>query len=258
VSFVGLFDSGVGGVSVLQALRQQRPDLDYVYLADLAWAPYGPLPPARIRERALRIGHWLQAGGAGMVVVACNTASAWAASALERALEVPVVGMVEPTREALEAGAPGGALETVVWATSATLRSGAYAGVGTVVATPLLAPLVEAGHLDDGVATAVVGEYLRCLPPGTRRLVLGCTHYSFLVPLIKHLAPHLQVVDSAHQGAACAARQGLPNGGGGSVRHFATGEAAAYQLTLRALGVTAEVKEVALETGAEVTAEVAA
>lgn len=228
---VGIFDSGVGGLAALEELRRLRPDLDYLYLADTAWAPYGPLPPERIRERVAQVGGFLRGAGAEALVVACNTASAWGAGALE-GLRVPVLETVGPTRQA--AGSEEG---TVVWTTAATWKSGVYREVGEVRPTPLLAPMVEEGHLEGPVAEAVVGAYLERLPAGTRRLVLGCTHYSFLRPVISRLAPHLALVDSAVALARTAARR-LPSARGrGRVRLLVTGERGAYS---RRVGVEAE------------------
>lgn len=228
---VGIFDSGVGGLAALEELRRLRPDLDYLYLADTAWAPYGPLPPERIRERVEQVGGFLLEAGAEALVVACNTASAWGAGALE-GLRAPVLEAIGPTRQA--AGREEG---TAVWTTAATWRSGVYRGVGEVIPTPLLAPLVEEGHLDDRVAEAVVGAYLERLPGGTRRLVLGCTHYSFLRPLLSRLAPGLALVDSALALARTAARRLPPARGRGRLRLLVTSERGAYS---RRVGLEAE------------------
>lgn len=235
---IGVFDSGVGGLALLTKLRGARPGYDYVYLADTAWAPYGPLPPERIVERSLLVGRWLCAQGAQTLVVACNTASAWALEALRREVHVPVVGVLEATRRAaLRQADPE---RTVVWATAATARSGAYAWAGLVRPTPLLAPLVEAGHLEDKVATVVLEDHLEQLPPGTRTLVLGCTHYSFLIPLLTRLAPWLRVVDSAQATAEALAARLAERDGRGEVRQFVSGELAPYRTALERLGMAHE------------------
>ena len=193
---IGLFDSGVGGLSVWRALAALLPEADYRYVADSANCPYGARTAEEIRRLSLGISDWLIEGGADVVVVACNTASAAALTDLRTAYpDTPFVGMVpavKPAARATHSGVVG------VLATPATFGGRLYQdvvdqfGAGVQVISQIghgLVEQVEAGELDGPTTREVLR---RCLDPlmaaGADTLVLGCTHYPFLIPAIHALA----------------------------------------------------------------------
>lgn len=202
---VAVFDSGLGGLWVLHEIRALLPAEDLLYLADSEWCPYGPRPRDEVRERSVRVGRWLQAQGAKMLVVACNTASGAALEALREALEIPVVGMepaVKPAVRDTRAGRIG------VLATAGTLASERFArllrdhcGGVQVVARPGvgLVEMVEGGRLEGeelrGVLEPVLAPFREA---EVDTVVLGCTHYPFLSAAIAEvLGPGVRLVDSA-------------------------------------------------------------
>jgi glutamate racemase len=245
-SAIALFDSGLGGLSVLRELRAVLPQHDLLYLADTAYCPYGPRPSAEVCGRALAIGRWLAEQGAALLVVACNTASSAALELLRAELPIPVVGMepgLKPAAAATRSGRVG------VLATSNTLAGARFAALveryadGVELITqpcPGLVECVEAGDLDSPAARALVERYVApLLARGVDVLVLGCTHYPFLHPLIAQAAgPDVAIIDTgpavARQTARVVARRGLP-AGQGRARFWTTGDAAAVAPTLRRL-----------------------
>jgi glutamate racemase len=233
---VGVFDSGVGGLSVLREMRALMPALDLLYVSDARFLPYGDKPEPFVLARSLAIADFLVARGARALVVACNTATAAAVPALRARHGVPVVGIepaVKPAAAATRSGIVG------ILATSSTLQSRRYAellerfgGFVRVIGQPCsgLVERVEAGDLDGPQTRALLERYLQpLLDAGADTLVLGCTHYPFLRPLIEHLAgPDVRVVDPS--GAVARRVQevlGEATGGAGSLRAFTTGDAAA-------------------------------
>jgi glutamate racemase len=243
---IALFDSGLGGLSVLRELRVLLPQHDLLYLADTAYCPYGPRPAAEVCGRALAIGRWLAERGAGLLVVACNTASSAALELLRAELPIPVVGMepgLKPAAAATRSGRVG------VLATSNTLAGARFAALveryagGVELITqpcPGLVERVESGDLDSPAARALVERYVApLLARSVDVLVLGCTHYPFLRPLIAAAAgPDVAIVDTgpavARQVARVAAESGLP-AGQGCARFWTTGDAAAVAPVLRQL-----------------------
>jgi glutamate racemase len=237
---VGVFDSGVGGLSVLRHIRTLLPAEPLLYLADHAWCPYGPRPAAEVRARARVVTDWLLGEGAKAVVVACNTATAYAVAELREAFEprVPIIGMepaVKPAAAATRNGVVGvlataGTLASTRW--SALLERFA-AGVEVISRpSPELVALVEAGEIDSARARATVAH---CLTPllesGADTVILGCTHFPPLRPLIEEIAgPRLAVIDTgpavARQVRRRLTAQGLlsPPGPPGVVRILVTGD----------------------------------
>lgn len=207
---VAVFDSGVGGLTVVGALRRELPGEDVIYLGDTARVPYGGKSQGTIERYSAEIAQWLVSEGAKMIVVACNTASALALPHLRETLPVPVEGVIEPgVRAALAATKSG---HVAVIGTKATIGSGAYErGLRvarpsirvTAVACPLLVPLIEEGLLEDEVTDLVLRRYLSDLEAtDADTLVLGCTHYPLLAAAIARiLGPRFTLVDSA---ANCA------------------------------------------------------
>lgn len=206
---IGVFDSGVGGLSVLKHVREQLPRHRLLYVADSAHVPYGDKSPEYIRERSLALSRFLLEHAADAIVIACNTATAAAAALLRATLAVPIVGMepaVKPAVAATRSGVVGvlatvGTLESAKFA--ALLQQ--YAGDVEIVtqACPGLVEQVEAGELDSAATRALVARYVEpLLARGADTLVLGCTHYPFLSPAIRAAAgPSVTLIDT---GAAVA------------------------------------------------------
>ncbi|NTW04139.1 MAG: glutamate racemase [Oscillochloris sp.] len=211
---IGIFDSGLGGLSVVRALRELLPEHDLLYLADSAYCPYGPRPLAEVRARSLACGGWLVAQGAAVVVIACNTATSAAADLLRTELPVPVVGMEPGLKPAIAATRSG---HVAVLATSGTLQSERFASLVdrfagdmyvATVACPDLVCCVEAGDLVSAHARATVASYLSPLRnQGVDTFVLGCTHFPFLRPLIAEIAgSDTVIIDTGPAVAAQVAR----------------------------------------------------
>lgn len=238
---IGVFDSGVGGLTVLKALHTVLPHETYVYMGDTARTPYGTKSLSLVQSFAAEISGYLLARRVKMVVIACNTASAAAAEMLRATLPVPVIDVITPTVSAALGQAEGPHTLGVI-GTAATVRSGLYQkaihDAGHEVwakACPLLAPMVEEGLWDDPVAQKVVEHYLENCPQNLQSLILGCTHYPMLAPLLGRLLPGVQLIDSAHATAHAArnklADMGLLNTAGqGAVHHVVTGDVKSYQL----------------------------
>jgi glutamate racemase len=214
---IGVFDSGIGGLTVVRALRELLPEEDIFYLGDTARLPYGGKDRATIERYSLEIAGLLLAENAKMIVVACNTASALALPRLQQTLRIPVLGVIAPGARAAVRTTRNGKIG--VLATRATVASaaydraiGAYATDVEVIsqACPLLVPLIEEAWLDDPVTREVLERYLSpLLAVGVDTMVLGCTHYPLLEPLIAEVAgPEVNLVDSAFNCAA-AVRQAL-------------------------------------------------
>jgi glutamate racemase len=251
VSTIGVFDSGVGGLSIVRAITAQHAKLDLVYVADQGYAPYGERTLQEVRERAMAITRHLVGRGAAAVVVACNSASAAALHELREAFpEIPFVGM-EP---AVKPAAAGSATRTVgVLATTATFQGELYASVvdrhatGVEViaaAAPGLAAAVEAG--DDESAERLLDEYLEPLRlAGIDRLVLGCTHYPFIAHLVAaRLGPGVELVDPSPAVARQLGRV-VETTGSGTVEYLTTGDPSAFTSQLRRLlGTTGRAKRI--------------
>ena len=203
---VGVFDSGVGGLSVVREIMALLPAQPIIYLADQAHAPYGQRPLTEIRALSEGIARFLLAEGAGVIVIACNTASAAALHGLrEQFPTVPFVGMEPAVKPAVEHTRSG---HVGVIATAATFQGELFASLldryaGRVAIhtqiCPELVPLVEAGELDSPRTRGAVTQYLApLLAAGIDQLVLGCTHYPFLRPLIEEIAgAGVAVIDPA-------------------------------------------------------------
>ncbi|MCH9693381.1 MAG: glutamate racemase [Gammaproteobacteria bacterium] len=206
---IGVFDSGVGGLTVLKAVRDKLPHEDFIYLGDTARLPYGTKSPVSIARYATQATEKLQKQGIKMLVVACNTASAVALDALRKQFHpLPVVGVVEPGATAAIAAKPGGS--HLVLATEATVRLHAYSEAiaerdenATIreQACEMLVSLAEEGWTDGDIATAIVERYLNDAAAegfAFTSIILGCTHFPLLRDLIAAVAgSSVVVVDSA-------------------------------------------------------------
>jgi len=189
---IGIFDSGVGGLTVYRALHECLPDEHFVYLGDTARVPYGTKSLSTVERYAIENAKFLEAHGIKLLVVACNTASALALPSIRAAVKVPVVGVIEPGAQAAVETAAGKAIGVI--ATEATIQSGAYAkAIGKIDpqinvierACPLFVPLAEEGWAESDVARSVAEQYLSDLKKkDIGALVLGCTHYPILRNLI--------------------------------------------------------------------------
>ncbi|MBA2538180.1 MAG: glutamate racemase [Deltaproteobacteria bacterium] len=209
---IGVFDSGVGGLTVVRSLRKTLPGEDVVYLGDTARVPYGSKSPRTVEKYSLGCQQFLLARDVKLVLIACNTASANALPALVAASPVPVIGAVEPGASSALAATRNGHIGVI--GTLGTVRSGAYATAIaardphaklTALACPLLVPLAEEGWIDDEIAVLAARRYLSQLFDRDRAidtLVLGCTHYPLLRDVLEQVARELAghdvaVVDSA-------------------------------------------------------------
>ncbi len=203
---IGLFDSGVGGLSVLRAIRQQMPAQPVIYFGDQAHVPYGVRSLEEVRAFSTAVTQFLLQQGAGLVIVACNTASAAALHSLRQAFpEVPFVGMepaVKPAAENTHSGVVG------VLATPATFQGQLYASVverfaqGVTVlqdTCPGLVAEIEKGNLSGAETRAILERALRpMVEAGIDTVVMGCTHYPFVIPLISDITgPSVRVIDPA-------------------------------------------------------------
>jgi glutamate racemase len=256
---IGVFDSGVGGLTVLRALIERIPDADYLYFGDTARLPYGSKSGATVAHYTVGATRYLQDQGADLLVIACNTATALALPEIKAAAAVDVIGVVEPGAEAAAAATRKG--KVVVIGTDATIGSHAYRRALEArkiavreKACPLFVPLVEEGWVEHPVTEQVAKIYLSEAfsddAGDADVLVLGCTHYPLIKPLLRRLAPaHIAIVDSAESTAEDVARRlGLrPNGLGDgakktpAIKFFATDSAEKFRnMGTRFLGLPVE------------------
>jgi glutamate racemase len=203
---IGIFDSGVGGLTVVRQIHRLLPHEELIYLGDTARVPYGTKSPTTVVRFATEITQFLEQQQVKAVVVACNTVSAWALPSLQNTFDMPILGVIQPGVEAAVGKTRTGRIGII--GTAATIRSQAYERAilfrnseAQVFARscPLLVPLVEEGWVRHPVTKAVLEEYLApLLRKHIDTLVLGCTHY----PLLKHalreiVGPEVALVDSA-------------------------------------------------------------
>jgi glutamate racemase len=212
---IGIFDSGVGGITVLEELRRRFPSLNFIYLGDTAHVPYGPKSPKQIQMLSVQCAEILKKKSPSALIVACNTASSWALSDIEQAMApIPVMGVVQPGVQAALAAwkslqkpeAP-----ILVLATRATVQSHAYKIALTLAlaqkhdphileqACPLLVPMIEEGWTDHSILHQMVAEYVQIYhqqyPKGVA--LLGCTHYPWIHAAFEKALPNWKVVNSA-------------------------------------------------------------
>ncbi|MDP3275371.1 MAG: glutamate racemase [Deltaproteobacteria bacterium] len=212
---IGVFDSGLGGLTVVRAIRTQLPHESIIYLGDTARVPYGARSPETIIRYARTCGRALAARNIKMLVVACNTVSAVALDVLRVELDLPVLGVIVPGASAAVQASRSGRIGVI--ATTSTVASGAYARAVAAqsstaevhsLAAPLLVPLVEEGWLDDPITEQVIARYLaELVPHEIDALVLGCTHYPMLHGPLERVAARVlgaqvAVVDSAQATAS--------------------------------------------------------
>ncbi|MBX5477654.1 MAG: glutamate racemase [Pyrinomonas methylaliphatogenes] len=212
---IGIFDSGVGGLTVYRALHERLPNERFVYLGDTARVPYGTKSLATVERYAVENARFLARHGIKLLVVACNTASALALPAVRRAIEAPVIGVIEPGARAAVQSSPHGRIGVI--ATEATVKSRAYTRAILQLAPraevleracPLFVPLAEEGWADTEVARMVAEEYLRDLRLAEiDTLVLGCTHYPLLRRTIQSvMGETVRIIESGEAVAEQVAR----------------------------------------------------
>lgn len=238
---IGVFDSGVGGLTVLDALRRRLPGEDLLYLGDTARVPYGTRAPETVVRYAHRVAGHLVRRGVKAIVIACNTATTWALPALEQAaapLGLPIIGVIAPGVSAALGETRSGHIAVI--GTEGTVRGGAYAR--HLVAArpdihvrslpcPLFVSLAEEGWTDGEIARLTAERYLAPLrtdhqPPDT--LILGCTHYPLLRGVISQTLPGVRLIDSATAAAAATAHR---LDAGGLLRARAEGGRARFLVT---------------------------
>ncbi|MES9962390.1 MAG: glutamate racemase [Candidatus Sedimenticola sp. 20ELBAFRAG] len=216
---IGIFDSGIGGLSVLAHLRRELPNEDLVYVADSGFAPYGQRSAEHIRARSETIASFLQSREAKTIVVACNTATAVAATALRRAMDIPVIGVepgLKPAANRTRSGVIG------ILATHGTLNSEKYSHLVNRYGREVevisqtcngLADLVEQGLTDSDEARGLLAQYLEPIRQrGADTIALGCTHYPFLIPEIKRITGEAtDIIDTGSAVAGETRRRLEPN-----------------------------------------------
>ncbi len=245
---IGIFDSGLGGLSVLKEVRRRLPAETLIYVADQGRLPYGPRAPEEIRQFAEQITRFLLTYNTKAIVVACNAASAAALAYLRRTFpQTPFVGL-EPAVKPAAAGTRSRVVGVI--ATQATCQSEVFASVidrfakGVRViprACPGLVTQVEAGEFDTPATRQLLHDYLDpLLAAGIDSLVLGCTHFPFLIPAIREIVgPQVQIIDPAPAVARQVERvigSGRPPGPSGSVTAFTTGQADMSRLASEMIG----------------------
>lgn len=240
---IGVFDSGVGGLTVLKALRRAMPHQDFLYLGDTARVPYGRKPPEMVRGFAREIAAFLTGRGVEAIVVACNTATSVALGDLQREFDLPISGVIEPGVEAAVRATRSGNVGVI--GTTGTIGSASYQtrleARGMRVwarACPLFVHLVEEDLADSPEAEVLAHHYLDERPE-IDTLILGCTHYPVLAPMLARvLGPEVTLVESAGV-AAESVRRALGEGaspGAGRITHFVTGDPVAYEHTAKVIG----------------------
>ena len=260
---VGVFDSGMGGLTVLHECLVTMPHEDFVYLGDAARLPYGPRPLPEIRRYAREIGAYLEALGVKLVVVACNSATSAALPELQTELRVPVVGVITPEAHAAVQATRNRRVGLL--ATQATVASRRYdellhaldAGVEVVpVACPRLVPLIEGDDPFGEETVAAVREYAAPLKEaGCDTVVLGCTHYPLIRPILQRVFGRdvtlvFSAEETAREVAETLARKGIEHEAGreGAYRFLTTGDGETFrQMGARFLQLPiAEVQQVAV------------
>lgn len=224
---IGVFDSGLGGLTVLKEIHRVLPHENLIYYGDTARVPYGNKSSATIIRYSREIAHFLISRDVKAIVVACNTASSYALEALREMTDIPVIGVIDPAVRSLAQNAPEKSTAGLI-ATKSTIASQAYDrslakfhGSQFLVAKacPLLVPLIEEGYAESAAAELILKDYLEPLKEkGVSHLILGCTHYPLIARKIKALYPEFILIDSAAETAAglkaLLAEKGIQNGAG--------------------------------------------
>lgn len=255
---IGIFDSGLGGLTVFKAIRGLLPRENLIYFGDTAHVPYGSKSARTVTGFSLDIARHLASKNIKLLVVACNTASSLAFKAIEKELDIPVIGVIEPGAHAAARATKSGRVGVI--GTQATVSSHAYANALESIrwpikvfefACPLFVPLVEEGWWSNEVTTMVAKEYLKDFNrTKSDTLILGCTHYPFLKPVIKKIVgPRVKLIDSAEATAECVfeklkvatpkSAQEAKQGTKGQIRFIASDDPSRFKkLARRLLGIS--------------------
>jgi glutamate racemase len=210
ISLVGVFDSGLGGLSVVRALQERLPSTSFVYFGDTARFPYGTKSPATIRRYSLENTSFLLSKGAQVVVIGCNTATSVALDTVRKKFSVPIFGVIEPAAKKAASVTKIGRIGVI--GTTRTIKSQSYKKAITrllpeadvfSLATPLLVTLIEDGSPSQHITRQIVREYVRPLKnQNIDTLLLGCTHYSLLGTLLQEeIGEHVTIIDPAQTSA---------------------------------------------------------
>ncbi len=232
---IGIFDSGIGGLTVFKEITKEFPDADIYYLGDTARVPYGNKSKETVIRYSVEAANYLKSFGIDALIVACNTASSYAIDRLRNALDIPVIGVVEPGVEVAIRFTKNGKVGVI--GTSATIKSGSYKKLLEKndmkvyqKPCPLFVPLVEEGIVEGQIAELVVKEYLDGLvDEGIDTLILGCTHYPLLKKTIKKLYPQLMIVDSSQAIAEFLHREKIQFNGTGIRKIYITDESESFE-----------------------------
>jgi len=254
---LGVFDSGIGGLTVARALFERLPRESVIYFGDTARVPYGPKSPDTVRRYSGEILNFLLGRGVKAVVVACNTSTAHALPYLKERSSVPVIGVIEPGARAAVAATTTGTIGVI--GTAGTVASGAYERAIKVLrpdakvhsqACPLFVPLVEEGWFEHPAAELIAREYLEPLKRARIDvLVLGCTHYPLLKPLLSRvMGPEVRLVDSAEETAKTVSQElerlGLLANGGNHEHRFVVSDDEPHFRKVGALFLGEKLKQV--------------
>lgn len=254
---IGIFDSGVGGLTVLRGIIDLLPGCDTVYFGDTGRFPYGPKPAEDVRQYAHQIAAWLVEQSVDLIVIACNSATAVALTSLKAELPVPVIGVIEPGVRAAARASSGGRVGVI--ATVGTVRSGAYQETAAAVApqlqltcwaTPGFVEFVEAGEVESEQLYVLAERLLMPLQAAeVDTLVLGCTHYPLIARCISAvMGPQVVLVSSAEETAFAVLRSAIANewqlGAKVATHRFVTSGDPAQFARLAAMVIGPEVKAV--------------
>ena len=254
---LGVFDSGIGGLTVARALFERLPRESVIYFGDTARVPYGPKSPDTVRRYSGEILNFLLGRGVKAVVVACNTSTAHALPYLKERSSVPVVGVIEPGARAAVAATTTGTIGVI--GTAGTVASGAYERAIKALrpdakvhsqACPLFVPLVEEGWFEHPAAELIAREYLEPLKRArVDVLVLGCTHYPLLKPLLSRvMGAEVRLVDSAEETAKTVSQElerlGLLANGGSHEHRFVVSDDEPHFRKVGALFLGEKLKQV--------------
>lgn len=245
---IGVFDSGVGGLTAVKALRAMLPGEDIVYFGDTGRMPYGGRPVEEIKRIGIQDAAFVESRGVKALLVACGTIGSNALEEVAASTELPVFSVVLPAAKAAAEATESGTIAVI--ATAAAARAGAYERAikalrpdSDVISAgaPLLAPMVESGRIDPGdpeVASAVRQSLLPVMDRGADVLLLGCTHYPLLIPAIRECTGGcFKLIDSGEQGARAMLEYLERRGGlcgkksGGRVQYYTSGDTAAFERT---------------------------
>ena len=241
---IGIFDSGLGGLTVVREIQKALPSEDIVYFGDTARVPYGTKSKETVTRFSKENVSFLLKFKVKLVVVACNTASSLSLGALVKSFDLPIIGVIEPGVNRAVDTARNGAVGVI--GTRSTIQSGTYQNLlkksmpGIKIVSrpcPLFVPLVEEGWLNNGVTFSIVKEYLSDFKnQKVKTLILGCTHYPLLKPIIKKfMGRDVKLIDSAHETAKMVkevlSKKGLLSDKKGlsNYRYFVTDEPAAFK-----------------------------